>query len=89
MHTDDYEISLFREVGVCNWFVRKHQQLLDTMEMLHGMTTATFMDRKRLGELPPIPDFKKWQETVEALQHWSATRDEYERLLDIMKISAS
>jgi hypothetical protein len=88
MHTDEYEISLSREVGVCSGLMRKYQRLLAVMEARHSMTTADFMDQSRLGGLPATADFTAWRDGVDALRHWSSTRDEYERLLSIMKISA-
>jgi hypothetical protein len=53
------------------------------------MTTAAFLDQAHRGELPAIPDFKEWQEGIEALRRWKEKGVEYERLLGIMKISAS
>jgi hypothetical protein len=89
LHTDEYEIALFREVDVCKGQARKYQRLLDRMEARHGMTTTAFLDRARQGGLSATPDFKEWHEGSEALQRWKAARAEYERLLGIMKISAS
>lgn len=59
------------------------------MEARHGMTSAAFLDSARLNKPPTTPDFKEWHEGIDALQRWRETRDEYERLLDLMKISAS
>ena len=59
------------------------------MEAHHNMTTAAFLERSREVELSATPGFKEWHEGVEALQRWKETRVEYERLLDVMKISAS
>jgi hypothetical protein len=89
LHTDEYEIALFREVDVCTGHVRKYQRCLDRMEARHGMTTAAFLDRARGGELPETPDFREWHAGIEALQRWKEKRVEYERLLEVMKISAS
>jgi hypothetical protein len=89
LHTDEYEIALFREVDVCSGQIRRHQRLLDSMEQRHNMTTAVFLDRARLGDLPAALDFKEWQGHADALQRWQETRDEYERLLGVMKISAA
>jgi hypothetical protein len=89
LHTDEYEIALSREVDVCKGQVRKYQRLLAAMEARYGMTTMAFLDRARRGELPGNSDLKGWQEVIEALQRWSEKRVEYERLLDIMKISTS
>ncbi len=89
LHTDEYEIALFREVDVCTGHVRKYQRILDRMEARHGMTTTAFLDRARRGELLATPDFKEWHEGIEALRNWKEKRVEYERLLEVMKISAS
>ncbi len=89
MHTDEYEISLSREVGVCDSAIRKCRRILDSMEARHGMTTEEFLERVRLGRLPAIPDFNEWQKSIEKLRYWTETRGEYHRLLDFMKVSAS
>ena len=59
------------------------------MEARYHMTTAAFQDRARLHQLPAISEFREWHEHIEALRRWKETREEYERLLGIMKISSS
>jgi hypothetical protein len=86
MHLDEYEISLARELGLCEAFVRKCRRLLDRMESRHGMTTAVFLDRRQQGTLSASREFRKWKDGVEGLRRWSDARNEYERLLHIMKI---
>ena len=86
MHLDEYEISLSRELGLCEGFIRKCQRLLDRMEARHGMTTAVFLDRWHQGKLSASREFTEWQDGVEGLRRWSDARNEYERLLGIMKI---
>jgi len=89
LHTDEYEIALSREVDVCKGQIGKYQRLLAAKEARHGMTTTAFLDRARRGELPANLDLKGWQEGIEALRRWSEKQVEYERLLNVMKISAS
>jgi hypothetical protein len=89
VHTDEYEISLSREVGVCDSAIRKCRRILGSMEARHGMTTAEFLERVRLGRLPATPDFTEWQKSIKKLRYWTETRSEYQGLLDIMKVSAS
>lgn len=86
MHLDEYEISLARELGLCNSFMRKCQRLLERMESRHGMTTEVFLDRWQQGKLSASREFEKWQEGIEGLRRWSEARNEYARLLGIMKI---
>lgn len=89
VHTDEYEISLSRELGVCNGIIAKYQKRLLRMEKRHGMTTEVFLDRCRQNEIPESHDFSQWLQASEELQCWLATRAEYEQLLTLMKISNS
>jgi|PlaIllAssembly_1097288.scaffolds.fasta_scaffold537800_1 hypothetical protein len=86
MHLDEYEISLAREIGLCNTFIQKCQRLLARMESRHGMTTEMFLYRWQQGTLSASREFRKWRDGVEGLHRWSDARNEYERLLHIMKI---
>ena len=86
MHLDEYEISLARELGLCDSFVRKCQRLLEKMEARYGMTTEMFMDRWQKGTITASREFRNWRDGVDGLRHWSEARDEYARLLRIMKI---
>lgn len=86
MHLDEYEISLARELGLCNSFMNKCQRLLAGMESRYGMTTAVFLDRWQQGTLSASREFAKWLAGVEGLRRWTDARNEYERLLGIMKI---
>ena len=72
MHTDEYEISLGRELAVCEQYVRKYRRMIEDLERRKAPASAG------PGE----------GEQVQAeLRHWSAARDEYARLLREMRIS--
>ena len=86
MHVDEYEISLARELGLCNGLIRQCQRSLERMEKRHGMTTEDFLERWQQGRLAASREFKAWQESAEGVRAWSEARDEYARLLGIMKI---
>jgi len=89
VHTDEYEISLSRELGVCNGIITKYQKLLLRMERRHSMTTEVFLERCRQNEIPASGGCMEWLEANEELQRWTATRAEYEQLLNLMKVSNS
>ncbi len=73
MHTDEFEISLGRELAVCEQYVRKYRKIIADLEGREGSEAASSRSR----------------EQAEAeLRHWSATRDEYARLLREMRISS-
>jgi hypothetical protein len=86
VHLDEYEISLARELGLCEGFIRKCRRVLERMESRHGMTTEVFLGRWQQGSLSASREFEKWRDGVEGLRRWSEARDEYARLLNLMKI---
>lgn len=88
MHTDEFEISLSRELNVCEGYVKKYRKELDGLEARHGMTTELFVEHSRNGRLAAAADGSEWQQAFDAWQRWSAARDEYGRLLGAMRQSA-
>jgi hypothetical protein len=56
------------------------------MESRHGMTTEMFLERWQKGTISATRKFRKWKDGIEGLQHWSEARNEYARLLNLMKI---
>jgi len=89
VHTDEYEISLSRELAVCEGYVRSARAVLERMETRHGMTTDAFLGRCRTGECAAEGEFGEWQQAHGSLLRWSAARDEYRGLLDAMRQSAT
>lgn len=57
------------------------------MEARHRMTSAVFLERAHRNGFPAAPEFREWQESLDALTRWKEKQAEYERLLGIMKIS--
>ncbi len=51
MHTDEYEISLSRELGVCKSSIKKIKKFFAIMERKHGKTTAQFVEEYDSGKL--------------------------------------
>jgi len=72
MHTDEYEISLGRELAVCEQYVRKYRKIIEDMDRREGPAPARCGDREQAHA---------------ELRHWSDARDEYARLLTEMRIS--
>ncbi len=89
MNTDEYEISLSREITVCEGYVRKYQMLIHSLEERYGMTTSEFLERMRRGTLPSSACFAQWNMGAQALQYWTETLREYQGFLESMKVSAS
>ena len=86
MQTDEYSISLSREVAVCESMIRKVRRLLAELERRHGYTTEEFIEKARSGMTDSQqPDFLRWSELADRLLTWTGKREEYVSLLLKMK----
>jgi hypothetical protein len=85
VHTDEYEISLARELKVCESEIRKAAQFLAAMNTKYALDTATFIEKYRAGALGKNRDFSVWADKYKALREWETRRDQYAELLLMMK----
>jgi hypothetical protein len=72
MHTDEYEISLHREMSLC---ADRVQSLRRSLAELDGEHASTAGDRK----------LDRRQDLADALAVWEARHREYEQLFRLMK----
>jgi hypothetical protein len=87
MHTDEYEISLSRELDVCDSKIREIRRFLAVMEKRYSLDTEMFVQGFHDGRLTGYADdFTLWIDNYEALKRWKALKRQYEELLQRMKI---
>jgi hypothetical protein len=87
MHTDEYEISLSRELAVCKSTITRIKKFLSIMERKHHMTTEAFLEGLRSGRITePATDFAAWQDNSESLLRWEELERQYEEMFRMMKI---
>lgn len=87
MHTDEYEISLSRELEVCRKYILKIKKALRGFEEKYKIPTEEFLKRYNGGELPGSErDYTAWFETCEALKKWEERLREFERIYRQMKL---
>jgi hypothetical protein len=90
MHTDEYEISLSRELSVCRKTIQRIRKTLQLLEHKHKKTTDAFMRDIAQGTVAESPEFKEdydaWQSTYESLKKWEALEKQYEELYRALKI---
>jgi hypothetical protein len=91
MHTDEFEISLFRELKVCGNTIQRIKKTLGLMEQKYHKTTEAFIREYRNGELDNDADSKDaysaWDNTYASLQRWQDLERKYQEQYRIMKIS--
>jgi hypothetical protein len=80
MHTDEYEISLNREIGVCRSKVASAKKELARLEKAYGLQTQQFVDGKAGVSAIPEKESARWREAAATLSVWSARLREYEEL---------
>ncbi|MCK9377757.1 MAG: hypothetical protein M0P73_16620 [Syntrophobacterales bacterium] len=85
MHTDEYEMSIGREIAFCRKMVKQLKDSLERREKQGGMTTEAFLralEEEGLSEQPPI---QSWKQEYQYLQYWQKTLAEYEEALESLK----
>lgn len=81
MHTDEYRITMTREVVHCRSKIKALQKKLTEFERRHGTSTEEFLRRYDKDPQYQRGMFKDWYDTHLALQRWQKTLQEYEELL--------
>lgn len=87
MHTDEYEISLSRELKVCGSTILKIKRLLASLEKKYEIETKTFVKEYLEGGMSgDEKDFSLWVRNYDELQKWEERKRQYEQLLRLMKV---
>ena len=85
MHTDEYEISIGREISLCRKMVRRLQDALERREKQSGMTTAAFLQTLEPGCLSEQHPLQSWSREYQELRYWQKMLTEYEEALESLK----
>lgn len=70
MHTDEYGITLSREVHISKKKIEEHSSNIRALEERHRMSSGDFLRKSALGELVDNPDFSAWRDQLAALERW-------------------
>ncbi len=89
MHTDEFEISLLRELQVCGNTIKRIVIFLEMMERKHEKSTASFIKEYQNGSLDREGEFKDdytaWESNYESLRQWQDLERQYQEQFRIMK----
>jgi hypothetical protein len=90
MHTDEFEISLSRELSVCKNTIMSIKKTLSVLERKHNKTTEVFMEELRRGNPSATRadegDSAAWRDSYAALKHWEDLERQYHDAYRMMKI---
>lgn len=86
MHTDEYEISVGREITHCRKLIKCLKNAILDRERKYGMSTETFLEAFRSNpQEMNAPDFVKWHEDQSELRKWLQVLGEYEEAYRSLK----
>ena len=83
MYTDEYDISLKRELSVCRSFIRKIERFIVRMENKYNLKTAVFIQRVRQGDAGNSRDYILWKDKYEELERWKERESHYKDMLNL------
>jgi len=90
MHTDEFEISLYRELKICGNAIHRINKFLVRMEQKHGMRTEVFIEEYRndklANNLNHQSDYRAWEANYESLKRWQNLERQYQEQFRIMRI---
>ncbi len=91
MHTDEYEISIAREIIVCKRFTAKLGKRLEERSRRFGVSDPDTALSQAEEEKKTISaqELQQWREDLEALAIWAQRLKEYEEAFRMMRTSAS
>jgi hypothetical protein len=85
MHTDEYEISIGREIALCRKLVSQLKNSLERRENQCGMTTEAFLQALEGRSLSEQHSIQSWNQEYQELQYWQKMLTEYEEALESLK----
>ena len=86
MYTDEYQISLSRELSVSKKAIARIEKFLIKMENRYGLKTDDFLKEFSTGKpTEQNKDFITWVDYGESLKSWRNRLQQYEEMFRIMK----
>jgi hypothetical protein len=89
VHTDEFEISLSRELNVCKNTIKRIRTSLDLLERKHNKTSEVFMQEFLSNTLTGQPEYKDdydaWRSSYDSLKKWEELERQYREAFQMMK----
>ncbi|MEI6610769.1 MAG: hypothetical protein WCO53_13650 [Deltaproteobacteria bacterium] len=81
MRTDEYEISMYREIDVCKRMIIGLKNTLAVIESKHNKSSNIFLKELESGNDSDCKDdCREWKENYDALKRWEEKLSQYEVL---------
>jgi hypothetical protein len=90
VHTDEYEISLAREINICLRIIKQTQAKLEKRRQRFGVNSPQAVISEAEGGTSICPkELAAWRDDFAALPQWEQRLEQYREALAAMRISAS
>ena len=83
MYTDEYDISLKREINICRRSIKKIERFIAGMENKYNLKTEVFIQGFRKGESGNSKDYMLWKNKYEELERWKERDLHYKEMLGL------
>ena len=81
MRTDEYEISMYREIDVCKRMIAGLKKTLTIIQNKHNKSSNIFIKELESGnDLKAEENCREWKENYDALKKWEEKLLQYEDL---------
>ncbi len=89
MRTDEYEISIYREIDVCKRMIIGLKNTLAVIENKHNQSSNIFSKEHESGtDHGCKEDCREWKDNYDALKRWEEKLAQYEKLYRSDKINS-
>lgn len=89
MRTDEYEISMYREIDVCKRMIAGLKKTIAGIENKHNKSPDNFIKELESGNDPDAnKNCEEWKENYDALKRWEEKLLQYEELYGSDKIDS-
>lgn len=78
LQTDEYRISISREITVCRNMIERQKKYLTRFEQRYGLSTEEMKMTERLKNESGVEDIEEWHNEYEGLLAWQQRLREYE-----------
>lgn len=85
MHSDEYGITLSREVHICKAKLKEIRQALAALEDKYACTTGAFVAGEGPAGVIGDKDAAVWKENSEALKTWTSRQEQYDEIYRTMR----
>jgi hypothetical protein len=83
MRTDEYCISLSRELSVCKSSIKKIESIMASMENKYKIKTEDFIEEYKEGEMSGSGDYVLWRDKYAELKMWREMEIGYKDMLSL------